>query len=232
MKQRKTYRALSLLMILLLAVSAAQAEAATLTVTGSASIQLTPDYAVVSLGVNTQAASVQEAQAQNAAIMSSVLDALRGQNIADEDMQTGHFGVNPVYQDYSSFGSSSAKPLYSVDNTLLITVHHLDSIGAVLDAAMQAGANQSYGLTFDSTRRGEAYDRALTAALENAAHKAALLAESAQRKPGEPISITEQTASYHAGYASAVRMDAGGGTPILSGSLTVEASVEVTYPLQ
>lgn len=203
---------------------------ATLTATGNASVVIAPDFATVILGVNTQAETVAAAQEENAKQMASLIQALTAQGIGKEDMSTSYFNVNPIY-DYNTYNADGTQKNigYRVENSLQVTIWNLDSISMVLDAAMAAGANQSYGLSFDSTKRGEAYDQALTAAVKEAKRKAAVLADAAEEPLGQLVSISEQSVGYSGGYGISSKADSVTGTSVLSGTLTVEASVLVTY---
>ena len=209
-----------------------------LTVTGSASVTLVPDYATLNLGVVAQAETVADAQAQNAIQMTALLAALEKAGIAKEDIQTRYFSVNPVYGDVASryemaYPSPEGKPVgYRVENNVQVTLRDIDSIGRILDEAMKAGANQSYGISFESSQRAEAYDRALQEAVKEAQRKAGLVAQAANQTLGGLVEIQEQGVGYGTGYMKSMVMDAASSTPIISGVLTVEASVQVTYQLQ
>lgn len=216
---------------LALAESASPQESrATLTATGNASVSIAPDFATVILGVNTQAETVAAAQEQNAKQMAALIQALTAQGVSREDMSTSYFSVYPVY-DYNTYNADGTQKNigYRVENSLQVTIWNLDIISVVLDAAMASGANQSYGLNFDSTKRGEAYDQALAAAVKEAKRKAAVLADAAEEPLGQLMSIAEQSVGYSGGYSISSKADSVAGTSVLSGTLTVEASVLVTY---
>ena len=91
---------LALLMLALpaLAQTIPAAENATLTVTGSASVALVADYAQASVGVSTRAATVQEATAQNAEAIRSVIAALTEAGIPQEDIATSCYSVYTEYE--------------------------------------------------------------------------------------------------------------------------------------
>jgi uncharacterized protein YggE len=212
----------------------------TLIVTGSASVTLQPDYATLNLGVVAQAETVADAQAQNATQMTAVLAALEKAGVAKEDIQTSYFTVNPVYGDMAASYEMSAvypnpggKPVgYRVENTLQVTLRDIGSIGRTLDEAMKAGANQSYGISFESTQRPQAYDKALQEAVKEARRKAELVAQAAGKTLGGLVELQEQNVGYGGGYMKTMAMDAAApSTPISIGVLTVEASVQVTYQL-
>ncbi|MEA5013801.1 MAG: SIMPL domain-containing protein [Candidatus Limiplasma sp.] len=209
-----------------------------LTVTGSASVMIQPDFATLNLGVMTQGQTVAEAQAQNAVQMKAVLEALQKAGVAKEDIQTSYFNVYPVFGDMSAsyemevYPDVDGKPVgYRVENNLLVTLRDLDNIGSILDQAMAAGANQSYSLSFDSAQKPQAYDRALQEAVKEAQRKAGLVAQAADKTLGNLVELQELGIGYGGGYMKSMVMDAAASTPIVAGTLTVEASVQVTYQL-
>jgi len=202
---------------------------ATVTAMGTGSVVIVPDFATITLGVSTQAETVSDAQRQNAALVSAVRDSLVAWGVAWEDIQTNYFSIYPVY-DYNYSGGIDRILGYRVENNLNVIIRELDKVSAILDAAMDAGANQSYGLTFDSTKRGEAYDQALAMAAREARRKAQILAGAADVTLGELVNATEQNMGYYGEIkAGSGTMDMRGETPIMNGSLTVVASVISTY---
>lgn len=227
---------LGMLMLLTAPLALADGDRPDLTVTGTGVVTLTPDFATLTLGVNTQADTVTAAQEENAARMNALLAALKALGIAQEDMQTNYFNVSPVY-DYGTYDAApSGTPgprSYQVDNSLLVTLRDLSLVSKTLDEAMKAGANQSYGLSFESSKKAEAYDQALQNAAAEAGRKAKVLAAASGKTLGDLKSVAEQPAGYQGGYVTAAKMmDSAMGTPVLAGTLTVEATVEMTYELK
>ena len=207
-------------------------EAGTVTVQGTSSISLKADYASVNLGVNTKGATVAEAQAANSEIMDKVIAAIREQGIAEEDIVTNSFNVYPNYDyQYSKLTEGDSVAGYQVENMLTVTIRDMTALSKVLDASMSAGANQSYGITFNSSKQAETYDQALKDAVADGARKAALLAEASGKELGELVSMEENQYSYNLYGASAKAMDsqAAGATPILAGQITVNATVTLVY---
>lgn len=202
----------------------------TVSVSGSSNISLAADTATLRIGVSTVRDTVAEAQSENNEIMQRVIVAILGQNVAQEDVVTSDFSVY-TERDYSD---ASVPVRYHVDNTLYVTVRALDTVGDVIDAATAAGANQMYGLTFSSSGETAAYEKALRRAYEDAAAKAALLAEAAGQTLGEVVSINASN-SYGGDYgiANTYVMDARSAkTAIVSGDVTVSASVTVVFAIK
>ncbi len=227
---------LACLLIVLSVPALAEENPRLIRVSGNATVALAADTATLQIGVNTKKFTVQEAQKENAALMNAVLDALHEIGIEDQDIMTSQFNVSSMF-DYSvsSFGQEIRTQYYEVQNNVSVTVHDLTLIGQVLDAAMDAGANTSYGITFSSTQQNEAYQKALTRAVEDAMQKASVLAAAAKVQLDELVSMNATQNQYAVnGYGlsnvyayEAKSMDRG--TVITSGDITVSADVTLEY---
>ena len=234
----KKWLAMLLTLCLMLAALPALAEADTddrpvITALGTATVTLVPDMATFTVGVTTQQTLVAAAQSANATAMQSVLDALKALGIDAKDMQTDNYTVSPVY-DYQNTKLDSQQILigYAVTNNVTVTVRQLDQLPALLDAAVAAGANQTYGINFQSSKSDEAYDQALAAAAKDAVRKAGLLATALGRAPGDLISVQEANDAYPAYASSKSAVYDSAATPIETGTLSVAANVRVQMALQ
>lgn len=228
--------ALSLVLALTLAAPAlAEENGATIRVSGNATVTLAADTAMLQLGVNTRAETVREAQQENAERMNAVLEALRQLGLDDKDVITSQFNVYMNYDfSYDAQGRENRTPYYQVENMLSVKVRDLTQVGAVLDAAMAAGANTSYGINFSSTEENEAYQKALTRAVEDAANKAQVLAAAAGKTVGELKLIDASQGGAFYGISNvyeAKAEDRASGTSIISGDVSVSASVVLEYAI-
>jgi hypothetical protein len=179
--------------------------------------------ATFSVGITTQDALITTAQSANAAAMQAVINALTALGVAREDMQTEYYSVYPVY-DYQ--GSTPAVTGYEVSNTITVVVRALDMMPSLLDAAVEAGANNVYSLNFQSSEQNAAYDQALRAAAQDALRKAALMAQAIGREAGDPLSLSENgSASVLYTKSDAYAMDSSYATPIENGMITITAEV-------
>lgn len=220
------------LAVLMLALPAfALAEGATLTVSGSATITLPADRAIVSIGVRTTSDSASLAASHNAAAMETLMLALTDAGILPEDITTAEYNIYPDYR-YDDYGSRLVG--YQITNMLSVVVRDVDAIGAVLDAAIEAGANETYGISFVSTAEAEAQDQALAAAIAEAKRKAALMAEAAGVELGGILDITESGSNYAYYKNATFDMVAGAAksTTILASGVDVTASVTMTFAIQ
>ena len=214
-----------------LAEAVAVAENATITVTGSASVTLKADYARISVGVSSKAATVEQAANENNAAIFAVIEALKEAGVAEEDIATSNYSVYAEY-DYASFGGQKLTG-YNVTNQLTVIIRDMDHIGATLDKATAAGANNIYNIEFLSTKADEAQDEATVYAVQDAMRRAKLLASAAGLNLGGIKSISDTVASYGIvtrSYAS--KLDAVAGNSILPDDTSVSASVTIVFELK
>ena len=191
----------------------------TVTTTGHGVVTVVPDEASVSAGVHTQAASAAAALAQNARLMSSVIAALKA--AGGTELQTQQVSLDPQTNDRNQVTA------YVADNSVSAK-SKIAGAGALIDAAVAAGANTINGPTLDVSDRDARYRDALGKAVEDARAKAAALARAGGFGVGQVSSVTELAASapvpvYEAAVA---KSDA---TPIEPGTQDVTADVTVTF---
>jgi len=209
-------------------------EAPGISVSGSGSVFGEPDVAVLSLGVQAQAESVGEARSQAAGRMDAMLKALKDGGVADDDIQTARFSVQPVY-DYIE-GRTVLRG-FSVDNIVTAKIRTIDDTGELIDAALAAGGDLSRvdNLQFTIDNPDALEDQAREKAMADAKRKAETLAEAAGVSLGPPRSISEGGGPVpipFSGeeYAALAKDEAR--TPIELGELEVRVDVQVVYQLE
>jgi uncharacterized protein YggE len=204
-------------------------------VSGTGSVNVNPDVAYVSLGVNTRGATLKAALAENNRVAAEVIAAVRRMGVADRDIMTAGFNMYPVYNynyDYSSGKNVEEVVGYTVSNSVSVTIRDVTKVGEVLGAAADAGANVSNGVQFGLLDNSAAYNEALVLAIKNASGKANAIAGALGKSIGSPSSVTESVNYYSGYYTNAVNMaeDGGAGSvPVQAGKLTVTANVQMTY---
>jgi uncharacterized protein len=163
-----------------------------LTLTGVGEVRARPDLAVVRVGVVSQAATARAALDDNNEAMRAVMAALQEQGIAERDMQTSQFTVQPRYRHDQAGEAPPRIDGYEVSNQLAVTVRDLDGLGPVLDQAVSVGSNQILGVTFDLADPEPRRDEARRLAVEDAMRKARIYAEAADVGLGPIRAMTEQ----------------------------------------
>ena len=212
-------------------IAPAMTRASTLTVTGTGEVAVAPDMARISLGVLAQAPTAAEAVRAMSADMEKVLASLAAAGVAADDIQTSGLRVD-VQQTYDEPTRTSRVTGYTAVTDVQVNVLDLATLGETLDAAVQDGANQMNGLTFDLQDRKPVLDEARRAAVADARDKAALFAGAAGVTLGPITALTE--GGMGGGMPQPMMrmaMDAAESVPVAAGQITITADVTVTYGL-
>jgi uncharacterized protein len=200
------------------------AAAATVTVSGTGTVTAVPDQASFSFTVQTKAATAAGALARNATDTRAVIAAVEKAGVAEADVQTTQVSLDPVQ---SNDGTSIVG--YTAFDTITVTKLSIAKAGAIVDAAVGAGANSVSGPSLTLSSQDALYAQALKAAVAQAKGKAEALAGAAGRTLGEVVTIVEGGGSAPIPFA--VGAAAKDSTPIEAGTQDVQATVTVTYAL-
>jgi uncharacterized protein YggE len=203
-----------------------------ITVVGNGEVSLVPDVAQVNLGAEASAATVSEAKAQVDRQVDAILSALKELGIPGKDIQTSSYSIyldrepTPVMRE----GEPSADARYRVSNTLRVIIHEIDMVGEVLDAVVEAGANQVYGVQFTVENDEEWQSKARAEAVANARERATELAALHAVELGDVLTVSEVIGGGTVPMVAYERAAMGGG--IAPGELELSMQVQVTYAIQ
>jgi len=251
---KKSYVALSGLLILVLAaatlagcttakasadaVPAATSQKVTryITVVGNGQVSLVPDIAEISIGAEVSAGTVAEAKADVDSRIDAILVVLKEMGIAEKDIQTSNYNIY-YERDFYFEGPQSDMPekaegSYRVSNMLRVTVRDIEMVSEVLDAAVEAGANQMYGVSFTVSDEQIWQSEAREKAMADAKSRAEELAGLTSVELGEVLSVSEVLGSSPV-YARSMMMEAGyGGGGVAPGELEFSTQIQVTFAIQ
>jgi len=209
----------------------------TITVVGEGTVKIKPDIAQANIGVEVVRATVKAASSGAKESMDAVLKALKEQGVDEKDIQTSGYSVW-TERPYGPEGPSGDEVLYHVSNQVAVTIRDLDTVGTVLDAAIEAGANNIYGVTFNLADPSQVESEARKEAVADAQAKAQELATLNDIKLGDVVSVSEVIGGRGGYYAGGVREAAvsaglgGGGGPISPGELELTLQLEIVYTVQ
>jgi uncharacterized protein YggE len=192
-------------------------------VTGSGAVGTMPDRAQLSLGVSSDATSASAALRANAADMTKVIAAVKAQGIAAADIQTQFVSLSPRYM-HSGEGVAG----YTVTNSVTVTLSVPAKTGPLIDAAVDAGANQISGPELSRSDRDALYRAGLLAAVSDARAKAEAIAKASRLSLRRITDVTESTAGPPLPLTDA-KTGVATPTPIEPGTQLVEAAVTVTF---
>jgi uncharacterized protein len=196
------------------------------TVTGEATIAVAPDSAMIRIGVSSQDKTAREASDANARQMTAVLVAIKGNNIADRDIQTSRLSLQPQYDPNKS--GTARLTGFQATNQVTVRIRDIANLAAVLDSAIAAGANEMSGIEFIVSEQSKLLDRARDDAIADAHRKAELYAKAAGSRLGHVVAISEEGSTPPPRPMQALRA---GAVPISPGEQTLRAAVTVSYEL-
>jgi len=201
-----------------------------ISVLGSGVVLATPNTAHITTGVEVNDASLANAQAEAARRMDAVIAKLKADGIADEDIRTTSYNVNPQYDQNGALRS------YQVQNLVDVKTTNVAGLGPLIDDAVNAGATRIYGIRFDASNMDDLKNQARDQAMQNARAKAEQLARDGGVSLGRPITIEESDAGTTpvAARAAAPTASFAGAppTPVQPGELSVQTQVRVVYAIQ
>ena len=214
-------------------------------VSGTGVVTVEPDLAILTVGVETRAETVEEARNEAAVAMTSVIASLRASGVAEAEIQTRFFNIFPEYtwreriDDRGGRSSEQVLTGYRVSNQATAKLRDLATAGDVIDAVAKAGGDavRIQGITFSVDDPSDLYVQAREIAVKSAMAKAAQFAELTDVTLGRLVYIAE-LGSAPVARADEFRLESlaatapAATTPISSGELDVRVSIQAVFAIQ
>jgi len=163
----------------------------TIATSGSGEAKVTPDRAAVMVNVQTRAATAAAAASDNARRTTAVLDALGKLGLPKSQLSTEGYTVYPETR-YDQNGQSPRVTGCVVTNTVRAETHRPEQAGAIVDAALGAGANMINGLSFYASSIDAPRREAIADAVASARADAEAMARAAGGSLGTLIELSTQ----------------------------------------
>ena len=209
-------------------------------VSGEGEAAAAPDMALISLTVLREAATAREALDANTKAMANVLKAMKDFGIADKDLQTSSFSIQPryVYADPNKGETFDPKITgYSVSNSLGVRIRDLSKVGEVLDQSVTLGVNQGGDIQFVKDDASSILEEARKKAVLNAIAKAKTITSTAGVGIGRILEMSEQ--SFQPGPIPMMRaemamakMADSAPVPVATGENSYRVTVNVTFEIK
>ena len=123
-----------------------------ISVSGEGRTSAAPDTALLNIGVSAKEMTVAEASSEVQAAIGRLLDSLKANGVAEKDIQTSQFSINPEY-DYQY--NEQKLTGYRVTHVLQVKVRDINQAGKVIDDGVEAAGNLvqvgGISLTIDDT---------------------------------------------------------------------------------
>ncbi|NQT30856.1 MAG: SIMPL domain-containing protein [Deltaproteobacteria bacterium] len=203
-------------------------------VSGTGKVAVTPDIATLSLGIEAQADTVAEAQAQAATAMEALMTALTDSGVAEKDIQTRHFSIYQVTR-WDDYKDEQVVTGYRVTNMVTAKIRDIEQAGPVIDAVAAASGDYTRinNISFSVEDPTAYYEEARQVAMTDAKSKAGQLADLAGVNLGKPTYISEGNISSPVVYRDAgmEMMAPAPTTPISPGEIELTLTVQVAYAI-
>jgi len=218
---------------------------------GEGKIVAVPDVAEFTLTVTTQGGKdIGALQTENTAKMNKIIDFIKSKGVADKDIKTQYYNLDPRYESYSCPGEflSSGEPRpcppaeivgYTVNQTVQVKVRDFKNIGDILSGAVQNGANTVSSLSFTIDDQTKLRNDARAQAIAKAREQAKVIARAGGFDIGKLLSIDESyyptayNKAYGMGGAAMMEIaDAPSAPSIEAGSQEVTANVTLRYEIE
>ncbi|MCX6005504.1 MAG: SIMPL domain-containing protein [Chloroflexi bacterium] len=196
-----------------------------------------PDIVLLSLGVESQQRTVADAQKEAIEAMDRVMNVLKNSGIADKDLQTKQFDIQQVTR-WDDKQNTQIILGYKVTNTVQAKIRNVDKAGTIIDNAAESGGDliRISGISFTVDDPTPFYKIAREKAVQYAIEKAKQISQVSGVKLGKVLYISEGSVSTspirenYLKYSAADMMPAAP-TPISSGELEFQVSVDMVYEI-
>ena len=206
-------------------------------VTGRGEVTVAPDLAILNVGVEARAATVESARNQAATAMNKIAQALNAREIASGDIQTRFFNVSPEYA-WDEKARRQELVGFIVSNQVSVKIRDIEGVGPIIDELVNAGGDlariQGVSFTVEDSEalESEAREKAVRA-LES---KAQQFAELTGVQLGRPVFLSESGGSvprqqFDGAFAESAKALAAPPTTISGGELTVSVTVQGVYSI-
>ncbi|MEA2163256.1 MAG: uncharacterized protein QOK37_1383 [Thermoanaerobaculia bacterium] len=195
-------------------------------VSGTSSVAMTPDMVSVSLGVSTKGETVRRIVKENNAKVAKIIEILKAKGMRSDQIKTSSFELAPVERNAIRTG-------FEVSNTIGVSSKQVSDVGALVDAAIDSGANQIRGPEFSVENEKVVQERCIAEAFRDAKAKAKQLAALSERELGRVLAVTDGSSSpFELKYRSGIDGGVLGGVIMEPGVHTVQCGVTVAFELR
>jgi hypothetical protein len=199
---------------------------------GQAIVTARPDRAFVTIAAESRSKNSSDAQKQNAAAMTTVLQKIEQAGVPKDAVRTIGYELRPEF-DYAN-GRQTFRS-YLARNTVEVRLDDIDRVGVVIDAAAGGGATTITGIRFDVRNRAALEREALRQAVADARARAEAAAAGAGATIDRIVRIEEGGAPEPP--RPMMRMEAMAAaadvsTPVEPSTIEIQARVTLTASLR
>jgi uncharacterized protein YggE len=210
-----------------------------ISVQGTAEINVAPDEAVLTLGVDSRDKVLAVAKSENDARVKKVMKLAQATGVEQKDIQTSALRMGPMYSDERVPRFLG----YEVSQTIAITLKDVSKYEGLMTRLLEAGVNRVDDASFRIKEPRKYKDEARSKAIAAAREKATAMAKELGQTVGKPWEVMEQSEDgipviagvpekTRANYAYSTGEAEPEESTIAPGQVTIRASVRVSFQLE
>ncbi|MDC7227832.1 MAG: SIMPL domain-containing protein [Spirochaetales bacterium] len=201
-----------------------------ITVRGIGEISAAPDVVRLTLGVQSMNADLNVAINDNNSRIDRIINVIQDYGIPESAYRTSNFSV--YYQQPYNNGMTPDNGTYNVNNSIFVELSNIELIGGFIEDALNAGANQFYGLEYAISNPEPLMKEARRLAIENALELAGETAGYAGLSIGNIISMEEQAYGSGPMYAAEMSAARGANSIVAPNQKTIQVQVTIRLELE
>ena len=205
-------------------------------VSATAEVRVPSDRARINFAVVTEGETAALAGTRNAELMEAVIARLRATGARGLQIETSGYNLSPRYGRVGQDDRTPRITGYQATNNVMARVDDVEAVGALIDAAIGAGANQVTSLSFEASDTQAAREQALREAVAKARGEAQTMASALGVALGAPVEVrggAQPPMPRPIPYMRAAMdmVQVAPATPIEASEQTVVAQVTIKYRL-
>jgi uncharacterized protein YggE len=191
-----------------------------------------PDIAHLRLGVAREDEEAEDAFEAMSEAADDLLEALDAEGVALEDRQTGSLRLRPLWS--RAPGRTDEVEGYEAATEIMVRLRDLERLGAVIDAAVDAGANRVLGLSFGLSDPRAIGDAARRDAIAEGRRRAEFYAEAAGVTLGGLLALDDfdNAAPMPRMMEMDVASSSAGDMPVAPGETVVTVRMRLVYAIE
>jgi uncharacterized protein len=207
-------------------------------VTGTATLDVSPDCADLTMTLSSDGAKPGQATASVQAKEKALVAALTELGVAPADLKLSNLQLEPIYENATNLAWNTVVHAYRADITITVTTHDFGKIAPLMDAGAEAGATQMSS-AFRRSDLAELKAKVRDMAIAAARDKAEQTAKALGIHLGRITAVSEAPAgvmwgnAYFPQVANMEMRNAGASMPVIGGTLqplTLDVSISYELP--
>ncbi|HAH68144.1 MAG TPA: hypothetical protein DCL68_06415 [Gammaproteobacteria bacterium] len=164
------------------------AQSPTVTVEGKAEVSVTPDEAILNLGVEMEGRDLSAMTKRVAETINAFLKLTEDMNIKKNDVMTSGVNINPKYR-YENKTGRRIFDGYSISRSIKVDIRNISQLGSIIERSVEQGINNISAPIFRVSQEDQIIQSLHSLAVEDALKRAGALVNPLNASVGKAVKI-------------------------------------------